>query len=91
MKLDPALDQLEDAVEAAYASLKIVEWAQLNVARCVGPELNASIRSTPVDLEKLWALVKTKTKESSDDRNALSALIEEHNRKLADIIIEYRN
>jgi hypothetical protein len=29
MELGSALDQLEDAIEAAHASLKMVRWAQL--------------------------------------------------------------
>ena len=36
MKLGSALDQLEDAIEAAHATLKIVRWAQLSVARFTG-------------------------------------------------------
>jgi hypothetical protein len=36
MKLGAALDQLEDAIEAAYASLRMVRWAKLNVARYAG-------------------------------------------------------
>jgi hypothetical protein len=36
MKLGSALDQLEDAIKAAHASLKMVRWAQVNVARYVG-------------------------------------------------------
>ena len=95
MKLGSALDQLEDAIEAAYASLKMVEWAQLNVARYVGgivaPELNSSIRSTPIDVEKLWALVRTKRKMTSEEQNALLAFIEDHNRKILDIIIDHQN
>ena len=93
MKLGSALDQLEDAIEAAYASLKMVEWAQLNVARYVGgvvaPELNAAIRSKPIDVEKLWALARTKRKEASEEHNALFEFVEEHNRKLLDIIIDH--
>lgn len=95
MKLGSALDQLEDAIEAAYASLKMVEWAQLNVARYIGgtvaPELNAAIRSTPVDVDKLWALVRSKRKDSSEERSELLEFIEEHNCKLLDIIIDHRD
>ena len=95
MKLGSALDQLEDAIEAAYASLKMVEWAQLNVARYIGgtvaPELNAAIRSTPVDVDKLWALVRSKRKDSSEERKEILAFIEEHNCKLLDIIIDHRD
>lgn len=36
MKLGSALDQLEDAIQAAHATLKMVKWAQLNVARFAG-------------------------------------------------------
>ncbi|MEK4032099.1 hypothetical protein WOC76_01350 [Methylocystis sp. IM3] len=47
MKLGFELDQLEDAIEAAHAFLKMVRWAQLHVARYVGDilgsELNAKI------------------------------------------------
>ncbi len=95
MKLGSALDQLEDAIQAAYASLKMVEWAQLNVARYVGgvvaPELNPAIRSMPIDAEKLWALVRTKRKEASEEQNALFGYIEDHNRKILDIIIDHRD
>lgn len=95
MKLGSALDQLEDAITAAYASLKMVEWAQLNVARYVGgviaPELNTAIRSTPIDVEKLWTLVRTKRKDSSEEQNVLFGFIEEHNRKILDMIIDYKD
>ena len=94
MKLGSALDQLEDAIEAAYASLKMVEWAQLNVARYVGgviaPELNTAIRATPIDVEKLWALVRTKRKKISEEHEALFSFTEEHNRKILDIIVDYK-
>lgn len=95
MKLGSALDQLEDAIEAAYASLKMVEWAQLNVARYVGgvvaPELNAAIKATPMDVEKLWTLVRTKRKRTSEEQSTLFGFIEEHNHKILDIIIEHQD
>ena len=75
MKLGSALDQLEDALAAAYASLKMVQWARLNVARYAGsvvsPELNAQIRSMPLDIEELWALAQANRLNQTDEMEAI--------------------
>ncbi len=90
MKLGSALDQLEDALEAAHASLKMVRWAQLNVARyaggVLGAEFNASIRSVPLDVEKLWELAQVSRKSGSEQARALYDFIEDHNRRILDVI-----
>jgi hypothetical protein len=95
MKLGVALDQLEDAIEAAYASLKMVEWAQLNVARYLGgvvaPKLNAEIRSVPFEIEKLWELAQTQRKIASEETDALSEFIERHNHKILNIVIQHED
>jgi hypothetical protein len=44
IKLGSALDHLEDIVEAAYASLRMVKWTKLNVARSAGGILVVKIR-----------------------------------------------
>ena len=93
MKLGSALDQLEDAIEAAYASLKMVEWAQLNVARYAGgvvaPELNATIRSIPLDIETLWAMAQAKRKSASEETDALFEFTEDHNQKILSVILAH--
>lgn len=93
MKLGSALDQLEDALEAAHASLKMVRWAQLNVARyaggLLGAELNASIRAVPLDVEKLWELAQISRKERSEQTRALYDFIEDHNHKILDILMAH--
>lgn len=95
MKLGSALDQLEDAIEAAYASLKMVEWAQLNVARYAGgvvsPKLNAEIRSVPLDIEKLWELARTQQKITTEETDALSEFVEQHNHKILNIVIQHED
>jgi hypothetical protein len=45
MKLGAALDQLEDAIEPAYVSLKMVQWAQLNVARYAGGIVSSKLNA----------------------------------------------
>lgn len=91
MKLGSALDQLEDALEAAHASLKMVRWAQLNVARyaggVLGAEFNASIRSVALDVEKLWELAQVSRK--SEQAGALYDFIEDHNRRILDVIMAH--
>lgn len=93
MKLGSALDQLEDSIEAAYAALKMVEWAQINVARFAGsviaPELNPAIRSIPLDVDQLWRLAQTQRRNSSEAQETLFTLIEIHNQKILDLIIEH--
>lgn len=93
MKLGTAMDQLEDAIEAVYASLKMLEWAQINVARFAGsvvaPELNATIRALPVDVEKLWSLARLKGLKTSDEHDALFGFIEQYNHSIIDIVIEH--
>jgi hypothetical protein len=95
MKLGVALDQLEDAIEAAYASLKMVEWAQLNVARFAGgvvtPKLNAEIRSVPLDIEKLWELARTRRKIATEETDALAEFVEQHNHKILNIVIQHED
>jgi hypothetical protein len=95
VKLGVALDQLEDAIEAAYASLKMVEWAQLNVARYAGgvvtPKLNAEIRSVPLDIVKLWELARTQRKITADEIDALSEFVEQHNHKILNIVIQHED
>lgn len=90
MKLGSALDQLEDAIEAAHASLKMVRWAQLNVARyaggILGAELNTSIRAVLLDVEKLWELTQISRKLRSEQTSALYDFIEDHNHKILDVI-----
>ncbi len=93
MKLGSALDQLEDALAAAYASLKMVQWARLNVARYAGsvvsPELNAQIRSMPLDIEELWALAQANRLNQTDEMEAIYTFSEANNQKILDIIIQY--
>lgn len=93
MKLGSALDQLEDAIEAAYASLKMVEWAQLNVARYIGgvaaPELNPAIRSISLDVETLWAMARAKRKSASEEADALFEFTEDHNQKILSAILSH--
>lgn len=93
MKLGSALDQLEDSIEAAYAALKMVEWSQINVARFAGsviaPELNPAIRSIPLDVDQLWRLAQTRRSNSSEAQETLLGLIETHNQKILDLIIEH--
>ncbi len=91
MKLGSALDQLEDAIEAAHASLKMVRWAQLNVARyaggILGAELNSNIRAVPLDVVGLWELTQISRKERPEQTGALYDFIEDHNRKILDVIM----
>ncbi len=91
MKLGSALDQLEDAIEAAHASLKMVRWAQLNVARyaggILGAELNSNIRAVPLDVVGLWELTQISRKERPEQNGALYDFIEDHNRKILDVIM----
>jgi hypothetical protein len=95
MKLGSALDQLEDAIEAAYASLKMVQWAQVNAARYAGsivaPEINAEIRSVPLDVEKLWELARTQRQFATDETDALAEFIEQHNHKILNIVIQHES
>jgi hypothetical protein len=95
MKLGSALDQLEDAIEAAYASLKMVQWAQVNAARYAGsivaPEINAKIRSVPLDVEKLWEMARTQRQFATDETDALSEFVEQHNHKILNIIIQHES
>ena len=91
MKLGSALDQLEDAIEAAYASLKMVRWAQLSVARytggILGPELNKKIRAVPLDVEKLWKLAQIPRKVTQEDTPGLADFAQEHNQKILNVIL----
>jgi hypothetical protein len=93
MKLGSALDQLEDAIEAAHAALKMVRWAQLNVARyaggVLGADLNASIRGVPLDVEKLWELAQVSRRSGNEQAGALYDFIEDHNRKIVDVIMAH--
>ncbi len=93
MKLGSALDQLEDAIEAAHASLKMVRWAQLNVARYVGgilgSELNTNIRAVPLDVERLWELAQISRKTRPEQTRALYDLIEDHNHQILDVIMAH--
>ncbi|CAJ0889563.1 hypothetical protein AMST5_03972 [freshwater sediment metagenome] len=93
MKLGSALDQLEDALEAAHASLKMVRWAQLNVARyaggVLGAEFNASIRSVALDVEKLWELAQVSRTSGNEQAGALYDFIEDHNRRILDVIMAH--
>ncbi len=95
MKLGSALDQLKDAIEAACAALKMVEWAQVNVGRFAGsvvaPELNAKIRSVPLDIETLWSLARAKRKSASEEVEALFEFTEGHNQKILNVLIEHGN
>jgi hypothetical protein len=95
MKLGAALDQLEDAIEAAYATLKMVQWAQINVARYAGgvvsPKLNAEIRTTALDIERLWDLARTRLKNTADETDALQEFVEHHNHKILDIIVRHED
>lgn len=95
MKLGSALDQLEDAIEAAYTSLKMVRWAQLNVARyaggILGPELNTKIRAVPLDVEKLWELAKIPTKAEKEGTSDLVDLIEDHNQRILNVIVAHED
>jgi hypothetical protein len=93
MKLGSALDQLEDAIEAAHGSLKMVRWAQLNVARyaggLLGAELNTNIRAVPLDVEKLWELAQISRKLRPEQTRALYDFIEAHNHKILDVIMAH--
>lgn len=93
MKLGSALDQLEDAFAAAYAALKMVQWARLNVARYVGgvvaPELNAEIRSMHLDVEALWDLAQTKHVNQTNEMDAIFTFADDHNQKILDLIIKH--
>ncbi len=93
MKLGSALDQLEDAIEAAHTSLKMVRWAQLNVARYVGgilgADLNANIRAVPLEVEKLWELAQISRKVRPEQTRALYGFIEDHNHKILDVIMAH--
>jgi hypothetical protein len=92
MKLGSALDQLEDAIKAAHASLKMVRWAQLNVARYVGgilgSELSIKIRAVPLDIEALWGLSQISRKLDVEQSQALLEFLEEHNQKIVDVIMD---
>ena len=89
MKLGSALDQLEDAIEAAHAALKMVRWAQLNVARftggVLGGDISLKIREAPLDVESLWELTATR-KADLGKSPALAAFIESHNHTILDLI-----
>jgi hypothetical protein len=93
MKLGSALDQLEDAIEAAHTSLKMVRWSQLNVARYVGgilgAELSANIRAVPLDAEKLWELAQISRKLRPEQARALYDFVEDHNHKILDVIMAH--
>jgi hypothetical protein len=93
MKLGAALDQLEDAIEAVYATLKMVQWAQVNVARYAGgvvsPKLNAEIRAVPLDMERLWELAQTPRKRTAEESDALFEFVEHHNHKILNIILQH--
>jgi hypothetical protein len=93
MKLGSALDQLEDAIAAAQASLRMVKWAQLNVARyaggVLGPEVGAKIRNVPLDLDALAELTHISRKLRQDEAQALSDFIESHNHKIITLIEDY--
>jgi hypothetical protein len=95
MKLGVALDQLEDAIEAAYATLKMVRWAQVNVARYAGgivsQKLNAEIRSVPLDIQKLWELAQIEQKNLNDQNEALFEVIELHNQTILDMIVQHED
>jgi hypothetical protein len=95
MKLSSALDQLEDAIEAAYASLKMVYWAQLNVARFAGgtidSSLNTEIRSVPLEIEHLWRLAQSHRQQPDDETNLVYAFADNHNKKILDIIDDFDN
>jgi hypothetical protein len=93
MKLGAALDQLEDAIEAAYASLRMVKWAKLNVARyaggILGSEVNAKIRAVPLDVEKLWELAELSNKLGDVATTQLSDFIEDHNERIVNVIVAH--
>lgn len=95
MKLSSSLDQLEDAIEAAYASLKMVHWAQLNIARFAGgiidPALNKEIRSVPLEIEDLWKLAQSHRQQPDDETNLVYAFADRHNKKILDIIDDFDN
>jgi len=93
MKLSSALDQLEDALESAYASLKMVHWAQLNIARFAGgvidPSLNHQIKSVPLEIEDLWKLVHANHNSNMADKDSVYSFIDDHNKKILDIIDDF--
>lgn len=76
VSLGSALDQLDDAIEAAHPSLKMARWAQLNVARYVGrilgSDLNEEIRAVPLDIERLWGCRKSRENSMLNTRGRLS-------------------
>jgi hypothetical protein len=95
MKLGAALDQLEDAIEAAHMSLKMVKWAQLNVARytggVLGTEINAKIRALPLEIQTLWELTQLPRKMRQEESHALAQFIDEHNQKIISVIATHHD
>ena len=95
MKLSSALDQLEDALESAYASLKMVYWAQLNVARFAGgtinPLLNQKIKDTPIEIEELWKLAQSHRSNAENEIDLIYDFTDKHNQKILDIIDSFED
>lgn len=95
MKLSSALDQLEDAIESAYASLKMIYWAQLNVARFAGgtvdPSLNSQIKDIPLEIEKLWQLVQSHRSNTENEMDLIYDFTDKHNLKILDIIDSFED
>lgn len=52
-----------------------------------GGQVNPKIRAVSLDIEGLWELTGVTRKEGSGEAQALSDLIENHNRKIIDIIM----
>ena len=93
MKLDSALDQLEDSIEAIYASLRMAMWGKLNVARyaggILGSDVNARIRAVPFDVERLWELAEFPNKLADGATLQLSDFIDDHNERIVNVIVAH--
>ena len=95
MKLSSALDQLEDAIESAYASLKMVYWAQLNVARFAGGtidhSLNIRIKDMPLEIEELWKLAQSHKSNPENEIDLIYDFTDKHNQRILDIIDSFED
>lgn len=95
MKLGIALDQLDDALNAAYASLKMVIWAQVNAAcftgGILGDDINSDIRAVPLDVARLWDLARASHKNATGEMQALHEFKDDHSQKIVDVIVAHED
>jgi hypothetical protein len=93
--LAPRSTNSKDAIKAAHASLKMVRWAQVNVARYVGgilgSDLNAEIRAVSLDIERLWELSQISRKFDVEYLRALVEFLEQHDQKILDLILAHED